>query len=69
MKAYCANINAHTYMDSWDGLLAFLDVQLCRKDNSTISTFVCHKATHTDQYPSFRPHHPWHIWWQLSELR
>ena len=41
-----------------DGHLAFLDVLLCRKDDGTISTSVYRKATHTNQYLSFRVHHP-----------
>ena len=41
-----------------DGQLAFLDVLLRREDNNTISTSVYCKATHTNQYLSFRSHHP-----------
>ena len=40
-----------------DGQLAFLDVQLCREDDVMVSTSVYHKATHTNQYLSFRSHH------------
>ena len=41
-----------------DGQLAFLDVQLCREDVGTVSTFVYRNATHTNKYLSFRSHHP-----------
>ena len=41
-----------------DGQLAFLDVQLCREDVGTVSTSVYRKAAHTNQYLSFRSHHP-----------
>ena len=52
-----------------DGHLAFLDVLLCREDDSTISTSVYRMATHTNQYLSFRSHHPTtHTRWQLSKL-
>ena len=37
-----------------DGQLAFLDVLLCGEDDSTISTFIYRKATHTNQYLSFK---------------
>ena len=41
-----------------DGQLAFWDVLLHREDDGTISTSVYNKATHTNQYLSFRSHHP-----------
>ena len=39
------------------GQLTFLDV-LLRRDESKISTSVYRKASHTNQYLSFRSHHP-----------
>ena len=41
-----------------DGRLAFLDVQLCREDDGTMSTTVYRKPTHTNQYLSFKSHYP-----------
>ena len=41
-----------------EGRLAFLDVQLSRNDDGTVSTSVCRKATHTNQYLAFESHHP-----------
>ena len=39
------------------GRLVFLDVQLCGKDDSTRSTAVYCKLTHTNQHLSFKSHH------------
>ena len=47
-----------TVAEERDGKLAFLDVLLRREDDSTISTSVYRKATHTNQYLSFKSHHP-----------
>ena len=47
-----------TVEEERDGQLAFLDVLLRREDDGTISTSVHHKATHSNQYLSFRSHHP-----------
>ena len=47
-----------TVEEERDGQLAFLDVLLRREDDGTISTSVHRKATHTNQYLSFRSHHP-----------
>ena len=47
-----------TVEEERDRQLALLDVLLCREDDSTISTSVYHKATHTNQYLSFRSRHP-----------
>ena len=44
--------------ESDDGRLPFLDVQLCREDDGSISTSVYRKAMHTNQYLSFTSHHP-----------
>ena len=41
-----------------DGRLAFLDVQLKRSEDGTVSTSVYRKATHTNQYLVFESHHP-----------
>ena len=41
-----------------DEQLAFLDMLLHREDDGTISTSVYRKATHTNQYLSFRSYHP-----------
>ena len=41
-----------------DGRLAFLDVQIARSEDDTISTSVFQKATHMNQYLSFDSHHP-----------
>ena len=46
-----------TVEEERDGQLAFLDV-LLRRDESKVSTFAYRKATHTNQYLSFRSHHP-----------
>ena len=47
-----------TVVEKTDRQLAFLDVLLRREDDSTISILVHHKATLTNQYLSFRSHHP-----------
>ena len=44
--------------ESDDRRLPFLDVQLCREDDGSISASVYRKAIHTDQYLSFISHHP-----------
>ena len=44
--------------ESEDRRLPFLDVQLCRDTDGTISTSVYRKSTHTNQYLSFVLHHP-----------
>ena len=41
-----------------DGKLAFLDIQLSRSEDGTVSTSVYCKATHTNQYLAFESHHP-----------
>ena len=56
-KLFC-EINTFVKEEESDGQLAFLDVLLCREDDGTISTSVYRKATHTNQYLSFRSHHP-----------
>ena len=38
--------------------LPFLDMQLCREDDGSISTSVYGKAMHTNQYLSFTSHDP-----------
>ena len=48
-----------TVREERDGQLAFLNVLLCREDDSTISTSVyCKPPTPTMQHLSFRSHHP-----------
>ena len=47
-----------TVEEERDGQLAFLDVLLRREDDVTISTSVHRKATHTNQYLSFRSYYP-----------
>ncbi len=47
-----------TVEEKRDGQLTFLDVLLRREDDSTISTSVYCKATHSNQYLSFRSNHP-----------
>ena len=47
-----------TVEEESDGRLAFLDVQLSRSEDGTVSTSVYRKATHTNQYLAFEPHHP-----------
>ena len=47
-----------TVEEESDGRLAFLDVQLSRSDDGTVSTSVYRKATHTNQYLAFESHHP-----------
>ena len=37
--------------------LPFLDMQLCREDDGSISTSVYRKAVHTNQYLSFTSQH------------
>ena len=44
--------------ESGDRRLPFLDVQLCRDCDGTVTTSVYRKATHTNQYLSFTSHHP-----------
>ena len=41
-----------------DGRLAFLDIQLVRGVDGTVTTSVYRKAAHTNQYLSFDSHHP-----------
>ena len=43
--------------ESEDRKLPFLDVELCRDSDGTITTSVYQKTTHTNQYPSFALHH------------
>ena len=47
-----------TVEEESDGRLAFLDVQLSRNEDGTVSTSVYRKATHTNQYLAFESHHP-----------
>ena len=47
-----------TVEEESDGRLAFLDVQLSRSEDGTVSTSVYRKATHTNQYLAFESHHP-----------
>ena len=47
-----------TVEEKRDGQPAFLDVLLRREDDSTISTSVYCKASHSNQYLSFRSNHP-----------
>ena len=47
-----------TVEEKRDGQLTFLDVLLCREDDSTISTSVYCNHTHSNQYLSFRSNHP-----------
>ena len=44
--------------ESGDRKLPFLDVQLCRDCDGTVTTSVYRKATHTNQYLSFTSHRP-----------
>ena len=44
--------------ESVDRTLPFLDVQLCKDPDGTVTTSVYRKATHTDQYLSYTSHHP-----------
>ena len=44
--------------ESEDRLLPFLDMELCRDSDGTVTTLVYRKATHTNQYLSFASHHP-----------
>ena len=37
--------------------IAFLDVWICRNNNNSLETSVCHKPTHTSQYLNFMSHH------------
>ena len=46
--------------ESDDGRVPFLDMQLCREDDGSISTSVYRKAMHTNQYLSVTSHHTWH---------
>ena len=41
-----------------DNKLPFLDINLMKEDDGTISTSVYRKKTHTDQYLQFSSHHP-----------
>ena len=41
-----------------DGQLPFLDINLRKENDGTISTSVFRKRTHTDQYLQFSSHHP-----------
>ena len=47
-----------TVEEESDGKLAFLDIQLSRSEDGTVSTSVYCKATHTNQYLAFESHHP-----------
>jgi len=38
--------------------LSFLDIQICRVPDGSLSTSVFRKATHTNQYLDFHSHHP-----------
>ena len=44
--------------ESEDRILPFLDVELCRESDGTVTTSVYRKTTHTNQYLSFASHHP-----------
>ena len=44
--------------ESEDRVLPFLDVQLCRDFDGTVTTSEYQKTTHTNQYLSFSAHHP-----------
>ena len=41
-----------------DRMLPFLDVELCRDSDRTVTTLLYQKTTHTNQYLSFAPHLP-----------
>ena len=42
-----------------EGSLAFLDIQIIKKDDS-VKLLVYRKPTHTDQYLNYQSHHPLH---------
>ena len=55
--------------ESKDRILPFLDVELCRESDGTITTSVYRKTTHTNQYLSFALHPPGHAQGNGSEDR
>ena len=61
------NSSKFTHEEEKDKSMPFLDTLIVRKKDDSVQLLIYRKATHTDQYLSFKSHHP--LYHKLSVVK